>query len=213
MFDLEKQIASWRHQLTAAGIKPKPSLDELENHLREHIAQQTKTGSSESQAFEAAVERMGPIPSLAREFKKVAAIKHAQMRRRAGFAFVGSVAVYSFWVIRCLCLCDLSVGERSLGFASVATLLSLFYLVWHFGPRFFPIIPSRSARSLLALAVGSPGIIWIAVFLHIILPRLDLDLGPFMVAILWAAVPVILLPTLAFLITNKSEYHELTANS
>ncbi|MGA9778775.1 MAG: hypothetical protein WBS33_10950 [Verrucomicrobiia bacterium] len=71
MFDLEQSIADWRRQMFAAGIKTPVPLDELENHLREEIERQMKSGLGAQQAFATAAERIGQANMLKKEFKKV----------------------------------------------------------------------------------------------------------------------------------------------
>jgi len=57
MFDLEQAIIAWRQQMLAAGIKSPVPLEELENHLRDEIRQHTKSGMSEVEAFNSAVQK------------------------------------------------------------------------------------------------------------------------------------------------------------
>jgi hypothetical protein len=71
MFDLETEIAGWRKQMLAAGIRSPVPLDELENHLREEIERQVTSGLNESSAFHEAVQKVGPPDSLQSEFKKL----------------------------------------------------------------------------------------------------------------------------------------------
>ena len=70
MFDLEKAISDWRQRMLAAGIKTPVPLEELENHLREEIERQTKSGLNEQKAFESSIRQIGPPKALKREFKK-----------------------------------------------------------------------------------------------------------------------------------------------
>jgi hypothetical protein len=70
MPDLEQQISNWRAQMLAAGIQSPATLDELESHLREDIAQQTKSGIDVKTAFEAAVQKIGKASALTSEFNK-----------------------------------------------------------------------------------------------------------------------------------------------
>ncbi len=71
MFDLDRAISEWRRQMTAGGIKSQDVLDELESHLREEIGQQMRSGSGETQAFDAAVQQIGRAGALKTEFAKV----------------------------------------------------------------------------------------------------------------------------------------------
>ncbi|MEO8428482.1 MAG: hypothetical protein ABI651_15375 [Verrucomicrobiota bacterium] len=59
-------------------------LNELENHLREDIEQQVRSGLSAQQAFEVAVQRIGQARALETEFKKVGGkTERNQMKRVA----------------------------------------------------------------------------------------------------------------------------------
>ena len=69
--NLENKISDWRKQMLAAGIKAPVPLDELEIHLREEIDRQMKSGSNEQRAFETAVQQIGQVRPLKKEFNKV----------------------------------------------------------------------------------------------------------------------------------------------
>jgi len=69
--NIELSIVEWRRQMLAAGIKSPVPLDELENHLREEIEREMKSGLNTSQAFAAAVQQIGQAKALKQEFKKV----------------------------------------------------------------------------------------------------------------------------------------------
>lgn len=79
MFDLEKTIGDWRQQMLAAGIKFPVPLEELENHLREEIEREIKSGFDEAQVFKAAVQNLGQGSALRNEFNKVKA-RHSTLR-------------------------------------------------------------------------------------------------------------------------------------
>ena len=81
MFDLEKSIADWRQQMLDAGIKSPVPLEELENHLREEIEWQLRSGRSEPIAFAAAVRQIGGSAALKPEFAKVGEPIHERLRR------------------------------------------------------------------------------------------------------------------------------------
>jgi hypothetical protein len=59
MFNLDEAITAWRRELAGGGVKAAEILDELENHLREDVGQQLRSGFKEQQAFEVAVRRIG----------------------------------------------------------------------------------------------------------------------------------------------------------
>ncbi len=73
MFNLEEAILEWRRQMLSAGIKTPVPLDELENHLRDGVEQKIRSGSSEQQAFDGAVQQVGCANVLKAEFKKIRA--------------------------------------------------------------------------------------------------------------------------------------------
>ena len=70
MFDLEREIRSWRASLERnAAFRPE-DLGELESHLRDQIEDLTAAGGSREKAFLAATARIGSGEELAREYAK-----------------------------------------------------------------------------------------------------------------------------------------------
>jgi len=69
MFNLEKEITTWRQQMLAAGITAE-LLDELESHLRDEMDVRVKSGASLEQAFTLAVQSIGHASTLQAEFAK-----------------------------------------------------------------------------------------------------------------------------------------------
>ena len=205
MSDLEPSIAEWRKQMLAAGIKTPVPLEELEIHLREEIELQMKSGFTEQKAFEIAAWKIGQANPLKREFKKINGTDKAQLRKRAGFAFAAILGFYSLIFVRLLIKNDLTSSERLLGLASVATTLLAVYVVWQIMPRFFPVVANRAVQSAIGIVGGISGMGWIITFACIILPRFDFTEGQLLVAISWALVPTLVLPTTAFLVLDKSE--------
>ena len=70
---LEAQIASWRSFVRRRQAVSGADADELEGHLRDHIASLGELGLSDDEAFLVAVKRLGSVDGLAREF----ALEHA----------------------------------------------------------------------------------------------------------------------------------------
>lgn len=68
--DVESQIAAWReyvrHQPSITG----EDAEEMEEHLREQIADLASTGLSDDEAFLIAVKRMGNIDAISHEFAR-----------------------------------------------------------------------------------------------------------------------------------------------
>ncbi len=110
MFDLEPAIADWRKQMRDAGIQA-PALAELETHLREDIARQTKLGLMESEAFAFATRMVGPPAVLSREFAKTGGFPDFLSRRRT-FRITLSVTrlLGLFWLACLLSRFGTSVG-------------------------------------------------------------------------------------------------------
>src|SRR5919106_3149976 len=70
MESLESQIAEWRtYVATAPGVNGH-DVDELEDHLRNQIAELSAAGLTADEAFLVAVKRMGDLDALSREFAR-----------------------------------------------------------------------------------------------------------------------------------------------
>ena len=93
MSDLEQSIAQWLKQLLAAGIKTPSPLEELENHLREEIERQMKSGLSEQDVFHSAVEKIGQAHVLQSEFSKINRPGIRQLMKNSKFASRSSLAI------------------------------------------------------------------------------------------------------------------------
>lgn len=70
MFHLEQSIAEWRRKMLAAGIKSPVPLEELENHLRDEMERQMKSGLTAEAAFEISIRQIGQPKAIKSEFKK-----------------------------------------------------------------------------------------------------------------------------------------------
>ncbi len=78
MFDLEKAIASWRRSFRYRRVFFEDDLEELERHLRDHIAWLVEQGASEKDAFHKALLSVGDHALMEAEYQKVfwAKLKH-----------------------------------------------------------------------------------------------------------------------------------------
>src|SRR5277367_4047895 len=100
MFDLEKSIADWRKQMLAVGIKTPVPLEELEIHLREEIERQMKSGLSEQEIFNSAVQKIGQGKVLKSEFKKVGGIfENAIMKKIRPIIYVAGIHYVLWWTL------------------------------------------------------------------------------------------------------------------
>lgn len=68
--DLEAQIGEWRAYLRRHREVNGPDADELEDHLRNRIADLTGAGLAPDEAFLVAVKRMGSLDTVTREFAR-----------------------------------------------------------------------------------------------------------------------------------------------
>lgn len=71
MHDLEKSIAAWRQAMATAPGIGRETLDELEDHLREHAERLVRSGLGEAEAFQRALTELGSPPAIASEFRKL----------------------------------------------------------------------------------------------------------------------------------------------
>jgi len=81
MFDLEQSIAEWRRRMLAAGIKSPVPLEELENHLRDDVENQIRSGLGAQEAFEDTVRQIGHTGALKTEFAKVGGTVYEQWKQ------------------------------------------------------------------------------------------------------------------------------------
>ena len=65
---LEDRIAEWRSYLRRRQAIHRVDVDELEDHLRNHVADLREAGLDEDEAFLIAVKRIGDLETLSREF-------------------------------------------------------------------------------------------------------------------------------------------------
>lgn len=205
MFSLEQSIAKWRKQMLAAGIKSSRSLVEVENHLREEVEGQMRSGLSAQAAFEVAVTTIGQATQLAPEFKKVTGWDKTQTWSMAGFLYASILGFYLLATIRVMFKSGLSAGEWLLGLTAQVFLLSASYFLWRNAGRFLPLIASRRVQSAVGLIGGVSGVVWFLAFAWCLLPRFDLTPDELVVAILWAMVPTLLLPNIGFLWLDQTE--------
>ena len=70
MESVESQIAAWRAYVSRAATVNGHDVDELEDHLRQQIADLTTAGLADDEAFLVAVKRMGELDALSREYAR-----------------------------------------------------------------------------------------------------------------------------------------------
>ena len=147
-----------------AGIKTPVPLEELENHLREDIERQIRSGSDAEQAFAAATKRMGEGDYLKPEFEKIEGSDEQRRRNRkriaatfAGTGFAYSVVFVTWIFIRRSTQAEITWREFLLVLGSMGATL-LFGLVGRYFARFLPIIFNewlQAAVIVLGIFIGA----------------------------------------------------------
>ena len=101
MFNLEYELGKWHGGMTAAGLKSPEVVGELEEHLRDDIDQQMRSGVGASEAFRIAVERLGGARALRTEFDLVRPVGVRATLRRHGWkiALCTAVGVLAAFVV------------------------------------------------------------------------------------------------------------------
>lgn len=101
MFQLEAEIAGWRHRLAASGSCTGDAVDELESHLRESQAALLASGLTSEEAFLIAARRLGDPESLQAEYAK----EHGALpvwRERLYWMLTGFLAIECLIVLAAL---------------------------------------------------------------------------------------------------------------
>jgi hypothetical protein len=191
MFKLEQAIADWRRQIAACGIASAPALDELEDHLREEVSQQTRAGLTSHHAFEVAVQKIGPGKVLKPEF--ITTVDSNEARERTwklvwmgigATAYAAPIALNGPHL-----LSQLNLTERWLAVAAFAlTVVSSFSGLAIY--RFLPVIPEKQSRTRFQVATFLPVFIWVCAFAFVVLPRIEFTIGRLLVITLWALCPL-----------------------
>ena len=71
MFRLEKAISTWKRNLSLNRALLPEDVEELERHIRDHVAAGVARGLSEEEAYRAAMEMVGDLGGLETEYRKV----------------------------------------------------------------------------------------------------------------------------------------------
>ncbi len=67
---IESRIARWRRHLRDRPAVERPDVEELEGHLRDQMADLEEAGLSPDEAFLVAIQRMGSLDAISREFAR-----------------------------------------------------------------------------------------------------------------------------------------------
>ncbi len=107
MFDLNEAVRAWRERLASQPDLQGGDLDELEDHLRESLAELRSLGLSAEEAFLIAARRLGDPGEIAGEF--AAADPRLRRRLRLRWIGVGALALLVLGLVAQL-LAGLAVG-------------------------------------------------------------------------------------------------------
>ncbi|MFK7846720.1 MAG: ABC transporter permease, partial [Rhodothermales bacterium] len=81
MFDLDKSLAAWRSSYTQRRAFSTEDLDELEQHIRDQVAEEIAEGETPQTAFDRAMKDMGAWDAAEQEYGKVFWHKAKRQRR------------------------------------------------------------------------------------------------------------------------------------
>ena len=70
-FNLEAAISAWRNSLIHERAIDNDDIEELEQHIRDHVDDLVRQGQSEAEAFDAVMESMGSLAETKEAFEKV----------------------------------------------------------------------------------------------------------------------------------------------
>jgi hypothetical protein len=194
MFDLERSIADWRKQMLTAGIKTPVPLEELEIHLRDEIGRLVKSGLDEQKAFDAAVQKMGPVQAIRNEFEKAGGAPRARIWMlyeifMLAFALLipilaGAQAFY----LKDGRFSEMTTGQQMSSVAAAATLSFLALgMRWIYGR--FPVVQTKRISEAVLVSV----VVWMLALVASdamgIMPRYDFSEGLKGVVSLWEIAP------------------------
>jgi len=212
MFDLNQAISDWRRQMLDSDIKTPVPLDELENHLRDDVEDQMRSGLNAQQAFDTAVLRIGRAGALRGEFSKAGGRRDGQRRRFMRIYYVVFPVFYSVICAYGLLRIEMNVVQRILGFTAVAlTALPLWSTPWFH--KVLPVIRDGRIRMTIQIAGILSWLVCGLLFMNVVLPRLNLSESQIMVTVLWLVMPVATISGLAYGLGDAAQRQTATADS
>ena len=154
---LEDQIEMWRGYVARRQAISAPDLDELEDHLREQIAERRAGGLDDDEAFLVAIKRMGNLDAVSREFAREHSERLWKQLVLLPEASADAAAPPRRELALVLCLAvgaglALKAGMLWLG-EDVALVRNLGLLVFPFVAAYFAWKRRISMRTALALAI------------------------------------------------------------
>jgi hypothetical protein len=190
MFDIEQSIADWRRRMIAAGIKTPVPLKELELHLRDEIERQMKSGKSEVEAFETAVQEIGHADVVRNEFEKIEdeVDERKWKEGQIGLGIIlGLLQLISIGAV--LFNSEMTLGQRLSSLTAIALSIMLAGAGW-LSHRVLPAIRDRLTRiAAIIIAGGVPMIIWVWILARFYLIGHEFPFGEWLTKQLWICCP------------------------
>jgi len=189
--------------MLVAGIKSPVPLEELETHLREEIGQQMKSGRSEAEAFEMAVQEIGTARLLQNEFKKTDKAEYERKEERMLRLVITFMSLFALSLVAALLFRAGNMSQCSSSQQiSCLVAVAIFSLpVWcvPLTWRIFPVIRAKRARDAIGVSGGALLALWMIVLCRAIMPHFDFTMGELMVVVFWAMIaPIGLLAGVTF---------------
>jgi len=201
MFDLEREIATWRRQLARVGIKSVECVAELESHLRDEFEAQITSGANPEDAFQRAVAAVGSAAELNAEFTKIASTTHRMGKCLQASYLLASVFMLAVnaWT---LLEYELSSLARTLGISAVV-LISIYLASL---PRWVQwVSPSSFTRFAGIIKVGA-NLVWIWPLWALLQAEhvIGVEIGILPTVFIWSFYAAIVLTIVAFRLTHGS---------
>jgi hypothetical protein len=188
MFNLDQAIHEWRRQMATDGVKSSATLDELENHLREDVAQRVQSGSNAEEAFKIGVERIGTGVRLKTEFKNAGTSLETRLANLIGIACASVAFLFSAWILFATFFVKIDFVSKLLGLSAIVTAV----LSWRYNYKYLPRLSAPLVRTIVGFMCCVVGVIWMLVFVEKIIPGVmkyppgkDLQVGRLFVVFLW----------------------------
>lgn len=188
MFNLDNAITEWRRRMAAGGVKNSAVLDELESHLREDIERQTKPAMTPEDAFNLAVQKIGPASVLSKEFRKTA-VGSALEKLMIAIAVL-FLAFGVFLSAAAIILCYGSLAERLMGLVAMSSTI-LTACVWTRVIPHLPMIAQKRKRISVEVACFFSGYVIAMLYVQFIVPHFEHSPDRMIPAVgFWALFPI-----------------------
>jgi hypothetical protein len=132
MFDLDKSILEWKQSFQQGSSIDQESIEELESHLRESVADLNRKGLNDEESFFVAINRLGHASSLKAEFKKNSSLGANQDRliwMLSGYLGINLCGILSSAVVSSFATGMAYTGVGSIVTGVVATLFQVLFWI------------------------------------------------------------------------------------